>query len=324
MTKYAKFIDEVPTREEALKLLQSSGSDVMALLYTADMIREKYCGEELHICTLTNAKSGKCSENCKFCAQSSHYDTNCSEYPMLSVEKIEEEYKRAVESGAEHFDIVASGRDLKKGTIEFETIIKFLEGKKGEELKFCISAGNIGEEEGEILKKAGLSRYHNNIQTAPSKYRELVATTHKIEDRISAIKAAKEAGLEVCCGGIIGLGESEEDRVEMAFALKELNVDSIPVNILTPIKGTPLEESSRVNIVDVLKTIALFRIVLKDRVIKVAAGREKLMKDFMGTLFMAGANGMLVGGYLTINGREIEEDRKFIKNIEEIWKKKLK
>ncbi len=321
MTKYVKYIDEIPTKEEALELLNLKGSDITALLYVADRVREKYCGDEMHICTITNAKSGKCSENCKFCAQSSYYETNCNEYAMADIEKLNSEYLRSIESGAEHFDIVASGRDLIKGTVEFETIVKFLESKRGDKIKFCISAGNIGDEEAKILKKAGLARYHNNIQTAPSKYSELVATTHSVQDRISAIKSAKSNNIEVCCGGILGLGENMADRVEMVFALKELNVDSIPINILTPIKGTPLESSKQLEVSDILKTVALFRIVLKDKILKIAAGREKRMKDFMGTLFTAGANGMLIGGYLTINGRSIEEDKKFVESIINMWKK---
>lgn len=196
-----------------------------------------------------------------------------------------------------------------------------MESKRGDKIKFCISAGNIGDEEAKILKKAGLARYHNNIQTAPSKYSELVATTHSVQDRISAIKSAKSNNIEVCCGGILGLGENMADRVEMVFALKELNVDSIPINILTPIKGTPLESSKQLEVSDILKTVALFRIVLKDKILKIAAGREKRMKDFMGTLFTAGANGMLIGGYLTINGRSIEEDKKFVESIINMWKK---
>ena len=151
MTKYVKYIDEIPTKEEALELLNLKGSDITALLYVADRVREKYCGDEMNICTITNAKSGKCSENCKFCAQSSHYETNCNEYAMADIEKLNSEYLRSIESGAEHFDIVASGRDLIKGTVEFETVVKFLESKRGDKIKFCISAGNIGDEEAKIM-----------------------------------------------------------------------------------------------------------------------------------------------------------------------------
>ena len=170
------------------------------------------------------------------------------------------------------------------------------------------------------MKKAGISRYHHNIETSPRFFTKIV-TTHTFKERLDTIKAAKEVGLEVCSGGIIGMGETWRDRIEVALLLKELNVDSVPINILVPIDGTPLAGTNKISCTDAIKTIAIFRIILKDKVVKLAAGRESVLKDFQAAAFMSGANGMLIGGYLTVRGREIAEDHKLIKEIKETWKR---
>lgn len=313
-----KYLNEEITKEEAVKLFNLKGSKLMELFTVANKIREKYCGNEIHHCTITNAKSGKCSEDCKFCAQSARYNTNLKTYEFKDEEVLEEEYKRANELNSENFGIVTSGKSIKKGSKEFEKIKEFLIKNKGNS-KPCASIGLLNYEEFLELKEAGLTRYHDNIQTSIDKYGEIVATTHSVEDRINSIKAAKKAGLKVCSGGIIGMGESYEDRVNMAFTLKELEVDSVPINILNPIKGTPMGEREILSADEILKTVAIFRIILKDKTIKIAAGRETILKDFMGLAFMSGANGLLVGGYLTLKGRSVEEDENFIKNLKKMW-----
>ena len=171
-----------------------------------------------------------------------------------------------------------------------------------------------------MLKEAGLVRYHHNIETSPNFYKKIVST-HSFKERIRTIEAAKAVGLEVCSGGIIGMGETWPDRLNMALILKKLGVDSIPLNFLVPIKGTPLEKTKSITVSDAIRTIAIFRIILKDKAIKVAAGRESVLGDFQSLGFMAGANGMLIGGYLTVKGRSIEEDYKLIRQIKEVWKK---
>lgn len=312
-----KFTDREITREEAVNLLKLKGSDIGELLNTANKVREKYCGNEIHLCTITNAKSGKCKENCKFCAQSAYYETGVKTYELKQKEVLLDEYKKAKESGASHFDIVTSGKNPTEE--EFQIIKEFLKETDGE-LNLCSSLGVLTLERAEELKKSGLNRYHTNIQTSESKYSELIATTHNFQERINTVKNAKKAGLEVCCGGILGMGESIEDRVDMAFTLKELGVDSIPINILNPIPGTPHGEREKMPINEILKSIAVYRLILKDKIIKIAAGRESILKDFMGTLFLSGINGMLVGGYLTIKGRSIEDDKKFVEDIKKLWK----
>jgi biotin synthase len=240
-------------------------------------------------------------------------------YPLKKKEEILEAAKRAKEIGAERFDIVTSGAAVSKEELGIicDTINE-ITAKIG--IKMCASLGSLDEESLRLLKQSGLSRYHHNIESSPT-YFPKIATTHTFQDRINTIIAAKKTGLEVCSGGIIGMGESLNDRVGMALCLKELDVDSIPINILVPIKGTPLQIQEQLSCTEAIRAIALFRIILKDKIIKIAAGRESVLKDFQALAFMAGANGMLIGGYLTIRGREVEEDKKLINEIEDLWRR---
>jgi biotin synthase len=182
----------------------------------------------------------------------------------------------------------------------------------------CASLGKLDRDDLRLLKNAGLSRYHHNIETS-ARYFSQIVTTHTFSERLETIKAAKCAGLEVCSGGIIGLGESWEDRIDMALTLKELEVTSVPINILVPIRGTPLQKISALACIDAIKTIAIFRIILKNQIIKLAAGRESLLGDFQAMAFLSGANGMLIGGYLTLAGRSPKDDWRLVKEIEKAW-----
>lgn len=317
-----QFIDKEITKDEAMELTKLTGAKLVELLSVANKIREKYCGNTLHTCTISNAKSGLCQEDCKFCAQSAHYATNVNEYGFKEKEKLLDEYDRANDLGSSKFGLVTSGRSIKKGSKEFEEVKEFSkEAKtKGKKANLCASIGLLDENEMLELKESGVTRIHNNLQTSINAYSKIVSTTHSIHDRINTIKAAKSCGMEVCSGGIIGMGETWEDRIDMALTLKELDVDGIPLNILTPIKGTPHGERDHLSMDEILKTFAIFRIINKKKVLKIGAGREGILKDFMGSAFMAGMNGMLVGGYLTIKGRTVEEDNILIKNIEAMWR----
>lgn len=316
-----KYIDEEISFEEALELSRLKGTKLMELFTVANEIREKHCGNNIDACTITNAKSGLCSENCKFCAQSAHYNTGIETYDLKDKEKLMEEYDASVAVGSSKFGVVTSGRGIKKGSQDFDEIKTFIKEakEKGEEVKLCVSIGLLNREELLELKEVGLTRIHSNLQTSVNAYKILVADTHNIEDRMETIKLAKSIGLDVCSGGIIGLGETWQDRIEMAFTLKDLDVDTIPINILTPIKGTPMEDKEPLAMDEILKTIAIYRIIHKGKGIKIAAGREARLKDFMGLAFMSGANGMLVGGYLTTKGRSDEEDKKFIEDLKKMW-----
>ena len=301
-------------REEILKLLELP---LLELCFLADRAREEVGRRRIELCAITNAKSGLCPEDCKFCAQSARHKAQAPIYPLKSREILVEEARRAKEMGAERFSIVTSGRALGwKEVREVAEAVREIREKVG--IKVCASLGMIEKEKLLFLKEAGLSRYHHNIETSPE-YFPKVVTTHTLEEKLRVIRDAKEIGLEVCSGGIIGMGESWEDRVNMAFLLRELEVDSVPLNFLIPIKGTPLEHMELISAEDAVRTVAIFRLILPDKAIRLCGGREKVLGDFQGLAFLAGADAMMIGGYLTVRGREAEEDRKLAREAERIW-----
>ncbi|MDO8489687.1 MAG: biotin synthase BioB [Candidatus Omnitrophota bacterium] len=288
------------------------------LIVKADNVRKQFAKDGVELCNILNAKSGTCSQDCKFCAQSARHKTGVQAYPLKSKVEMLDAARRAKKIGAERFDIVTSGDKLSKD--DFCKIVDVIsEITKKIKIKMCASLGSMGFDEFSLLKKSGLTRYHHNIETSPRFFKKIVST-HTFEDRLKTIKAAKRAGLEVCSGGIIGMGETMDDRIQMALILKELEVDSVPLNVLVPIPGTPLAEREVLSCEEAIRTIAIFRIILKDKIIKIAAGRESVLKDFQALGFMAGANGMLIGGYLTIKGRSVEEDLKLVKQVKKLWK----
>lgn len=292
---------------------------LLELVAIADKARRRFTGSKIELCSIMNAKSGLCAEDCKFCAQSSRHRTGISTYTLKAKEEMLRMAKRAKDIGADRFDIVTSGDKLSAEELNIiADAISEITKKIG--IKMCASLGNLDAKGFSLLKEAGLSRYHHNIETSRRFFPEIVST-HTYEERIKTIKAAKKAGLEVCSGGIIGMGETFEDRIEMALLLKELQVDSVPINVLVPINGTPLGGIQTLSAAEAIKTIAIFRIILKDKIIKVAAGRESVLKDFQAMAFMAGANGMLIGGYLTIKGREVKDDRKLIEEVSKLWQR---
>lgn len=302
-------------REKARILLEKPLAQLLAL---ADKTRKDYVGDRIELCNILNAKSGLCAEDCKFCAQSCRYKTGINTYPLKSIDEMLEAAFKAKEIGAERFDIVTSGNILSSDELKrIADAIALIRDRV--DIKLCASLGKLSAKDLLFLKSAGLGRYHHNIETSPG-YFSAITTTHTFKDRLETIRAAKAAGLEVCSGGIIGLGESWDDRIDIALELRDLDVTSVPLNILVSIKGTPLENTASLSPIDAIKTIALFRIILQDKIIKVAAGRESVLKDFQAMAFMAGANGMLIGGYLTIKGRSVDEDRLFIEEVEKAWK----
>ncbi len=301
-------------KKDIAKLLELPLAELIA---RANKIRKRFAGNRVELCNILNAKSGLCSEDCKFCAQSARHKTGAQAYPLKNKAQMLEAAKRAKEIGAKRFDIVTSGDKL--SSEDFSVIVDAIsEITRKVKIKICASLGSMGDKEFSLLKAAGLSRYHHNLETSPRFFSKIVST-HTFEDRLKTIKAAKQAGLEVCSGGIIGMGETMDDRIEMALILKELKVDSVPLNILVPIAGTPLADNPPLSCEEVIRTIAIFRIILKDKIIKIAAGRESIFKDFQALGFMAGANGMLIGGYLTIKGRSVEDDQKLVSQVEQLW-----
>ncbi|MFA5252548.1 MAG: biotin synthase BioB, partial [Phycisphaerae bacterium] len=266
-----------------------------------------------------NARSGLCSEDCKFCAQSAKHDADIPTYPLKDKNEIIEAAQNAKAIGAERFGIVTSGNRLTSK--ELNTVVQAISEIKNKiGIIVCASLGALEKSQLQLLKDAGLSRYHHNIETSRSFYPHIVST-HSFDERINTIKSAKQVGIEVCSGGIIGMGETWQDRIDMAYALKKLDVDSVPLNILIPIKGTPLEFVTPLSADDAVRTICIFRIVLKDKTVKIAAGREATFKGSQLKAFTAGANGMLIGGYLTIGGANLDADYALIEEIKNVWTK---
>ena len=297
------------SKEEAYKL---SIIDGYTLGKFADQIREKFLGNTFDVCSIINGKSGKCSENCKFCAQSAHYNTNVSEYSLLDKETILKEAIHNDSKGVLRFSIVVSGKKLSDKDVDvLVDVIKEIKEKTN--ISVCASLGLLSHENFQKLKKAGLERVHNNLETSED-YFENICTTHSYKDKINALKAAQNEGLEVCSGGIIGMGETIIDRINMAFDLRDLKVSSIPINILNPIKGTPLENVEQISKEEIIKTCALFRFINPKSFIRLAGGR-KLLDDKGELAFMSGINAVITGDMLTTEGISIDTDMSIISKL---------
>ncbi|MCK5835520.1 MAG: biotin synthase BioB [Lentisphaeria bacterium] len=305
------------SRELAMELINLEGNDVMDLLSLANKVKTKYASD-VHTCSIVNAKSGSCSENCKYCAQSAHYNVDVETYPLISREAFVEAAREVYKNGVKFYGIVTSGYGYPEVNDEFLEIIEAIRAIKKEmpDMHVCATIGNLGEEPIKMLAAEGIGHYNLNLQVAPERFSELVATTHTADDKLTTIKLLQKHGISVCCGGIFGLGETRTDRVSLAFTLKELNVAVLPINVLVPMPGTPLEDQPFAEPMEVTKAIAVFRLINPTKVIKLAAGRETVMKDFQGLMMLSGANGMLVGGYLTTRGRSYSDDQKFIEQVE--------
>ena len=271
--------------------------------------------KKVKLCSIINAKSGKCPENCAFCAQSKHHKTGVDIFPLLSPEKILEVAMKAEKNGSHRFSIVTSGTSVssekdKKKILEAVRLIK-----ENTSLECCGSLGIIDEKFMQDLKEAGLSGYHHNLETAESFFSS-ICSTHNYEDDVNTVKAAKKFGFYVCSGGIFGLGENWEQRLEMAYTLKELDIDSAALNFLNPIQGTRLENNDFLTPLECLKIIALYRFILFDKDIRICGGREFNLKQLQPLIFPAGANGLMIGNYLTTKGRSVEHDFEMIKELD--------
>ncbi|MFZ1037762.1 MAG: biotin synthase BioB [Smithella sp.] len=298
---------------EALELFIEAADHPWMILAAASEIREHFKGKEIILCGITNAKSGKCSEDCKFCAQSSHYETNVPSYPLKKAKQIVAEAKEAAKNGAEFFGIVTSGKRL-NAKKEWMEILKAIEGLRGIGISPCASLGIIDMEKANELKSAGLFRYHHNLETARSFFKN-ICTTHDYEDDVETIRAAKSTGLSVCAGALIGMGERISHRIELAETLRELNVDSVPLNILNPIKGTPLSHMKALPPMEILMTIAIFRFMLPAKDIKLCGGKEKNLRQLLPLGILSGANSLMTGNYLTTAGRDSSMDHEMILDL---------
>ncbi len=300
---------EMITKEEALLLYEEPLSP---LCQAADAIRNHFCGSGFDLCTIINGKSGRCSENCKYCAQSSYYRTDADKYPLLETEEIVKQAIYNDRSGVLRYSIVTSGRALNDSEVDSvcECVRSIL---KQTGLSVCVSPGLLNEEQYKRLKEAGVTRVHNNLETSRSYFPD-VCTTHTYEDKIAAIRAAQSAGLNVCSGGIMGLGETAGDRIDMAVALRELDIRSVPVNMLNPIPGTPYEKNKKLTTEDMCRIVAVYRFLLPGASIRLAGGRG-LLPDKGQSCFRSGSNAVISGDMLTTHGISIETDKKMIQQL---------
>ncbi len=302
------------SRDNALYLMQLDGDNVYDLFYWANRIRLQHFGHSVKACSIVSAKQGLCTEDCSFCSQSTRYHTGIEEFHLIDSSQILNAARCAEQAGSSSLGMVTSGHSIRNAH-DLDRIGKTIEHlAKSTPIQPHGSFGMLTKESAEALVKYGLKRINHNLETSEAFFPK-VCSTHSYHDRINTIRVAKAAGLEICSGAIFGIGEGREDRLDVAFTLKTLEVDVIPLNFLHPIAGTPLEDSVPLTPMESLKIISVFRFVLPNKEIKIAGGREKNLRDLQSWLFYAGANSMMIGNYLTTKGRKVEDDLQMIKDL---------
>ena len=300
--------------DQALELETLTHEELDYLFIGTNRIREQFKGQDVKICSIVNAKSGKCVEDCSFCAQSSSFQTDSPEYELMDVEEIVAAAKEAEAFGSNEFSIVASGTSLDDRK-ELDRVIEAIKRIKAEtNLETCCSLGLMPMEHLKELKEAGLDRCHHNLETAKSHFDKIVST-HTYEDEVNAVQNAKAAGLQVCVGGIFGMGESFAQRAELGFSIRDLGTQSFPINFLKPIEGTGLDHLEPLEHYEALRTISLLRLILPNIDLFVCGGREEVLTDQQERLFSAGANGILGGNYLTTKGQDPKRDIDMIEGL---------
>ena len=298
------------SKEEALKLVTAPLQDLCSY---ADEIRKHFYGNTFDMCTIINGKSGRCSENCKYCAQSAHYCTKIEEYPLLDSDTIVEQAHYNDDRGVLRYSIVTSGKALNDAEIEnvCQSIRRI---KEDTNVNVCVSFGLLNAKQFEKIKQAGVERVHNNLETSRNNFPN-VCTTHTFDDKIKAIKSAQSVGLNVCSGGIMGLGETMEDRIDLALSVRELGIKSIPINLLNPIPNTPYENNPILTNDEMCRIVAIFRFINPKSFIRLAGGRG-LLEDFGKRCFQSGANAVISGDMLTTtNGMTIDKDMQMVKSL---------
>jgi biotin synthase len=310
--KLLTYRDQI-TFEEACKLAFLEEEYFPQLLYLSNRVLREYRGKGVYLCSIVSAKTGACPEDCAFCAQSARARFPIASHPMLEPHAILEAAKRAERNGASEFCIVASGRgpDSKTFKMVLDAVSLI---RTHTSLSVGCSLGILTREQARLLYSAGVSRYNHNLETARSFFPR-ICTTHTYEERVRTAHLVKESGMELCSGGILGMGESIEQRIELAFELREVNPDIVPINLLNPRPGTALEGASLLEPLEAVKSIALFRLILPDKIIVCAGGREVVLKDLQPLALFAGANALITGNYLTTPGQEPEMDLAMIKKL---------
>ena len=290
------------------ELLNLYNSDLKELL----KISSVHIKEEIELCSILNARNGKCSQNCKYCAQSSHYNTDIETFPLVDIETVKKAALDAKKNNATRFAIVTSGKTPDES--DFDTMLEMIEHlNKIDGIKSCASIGILNEQQAQKLAKTGLKRFHHNINTAGSYYPE-VCTTHSFEERLNTCKLVKKYGMELCCGVILGMGETIEQRIEMALTLADIEPDSIPINILMPVKNTPFENyQDKIDEENILRTLAVFKIANPNAVLRFCGGRMRLSLENQMLALKTCVDGIMIGNYLTKTGRDPVADMEMIK-----------
>ncbi|MCX7793715.1 MAG: biotin synthase BioB [Thermodesulfovibrionales bacterium] len=296
-------------RDEAIELSRLDGELLFDLFSEANKLRAFFRKNEVDLCAIINAKSGACPEDCSFCAQSARHKTGIDTYPLVKKDVVIAKAKEAKDNGVRRFCVVISGK--KAARDDLIKIGDMIEGIRKLGLIPCATLGLLERDELRFLKDHGLERYHHNLETS-ERFFPNICSTHTYKDKLRTIEAAKSTGLSVCSGGIFGMGEDWEDRIDMAIALRELGVDSIPINFLIPIKGTPLDSEGMLPPLEALKIVGLYRFLIPDKEIRLCGGRAQVLGEFNSMIFLAGADSMLTGNYLTTTGRTYSDDIKLV------------
>ena len=298
---------------EAEKLLNIPKTELKTLSNCANKITRKFQGDRIDVEQLSNIKKNYCSEDCSFCGQSAFFNTNIDNHQLLSKEEVVKQAKKASDEGAQSYCLVAAWREPTKS--DFKKVCEIItEINNNVGINIECSLGFLTPQQAMKLKKLGVKRYNHNLETSRSKFPE-ICTTHTYQDRINTLKIARDAGLELCTGGIIGMGETREQRLELILDLSKLNPEEITINLLVPVPGTPLELQTPLPIDEILRTFAVIRFLLPDAIIKISGGREVNLEDDGEALLLSGANGIISAGYLTLSGNEMKKDLEMIRKI---------
>ncbi|MGB7768877.1 MAG: biotin synthase BioB [Verrucomicrobiia bacterium] len=304
------------SRDEALGLFNlESSADIFDLLSWANRVREHFKGNKIHLCSIVNAKAGACSENCSFCAQSSFHQTGSPRYGFVDPEPVQEAADEANKNGVTAVGLVAAWKGLNEGPLLDEVCDRVRELKASGKTRPDVSLGIIKSQRvADRLKEAGVECYGHNLESS-RRFFPRTCTTHTYDDRLETIGHLKKAGIRICSGGIIGMGETREDRCDLAFALKEIGANVVPINILNPIPGTPFAKNEPLSVLEILKTIACFRFILPRQEIMIAGGRTVNLRDAQSMIFLAGASALMVGNYLTTLNQPVEKDLQMLKDL---------
>ena len=299
--------------DDALGLLAAARCDPWPVWLAADRIRRRFRGRTVHLCSIVAARVGRCGEDCRWCAQSAHWETGVPPHDLLCAKDVVRAAEAAEAVGARHLGLVSSGGRLSDA--EFDGVLDAGRAvRETTSLDVCASLGAVTVDRVRRLREAGFARYNHNLETS-ARHFPRVCTTHTWEDRRRSARAVVEAGLELCCGGLFGIGETDEDRVDLALSVRDLGATVVPLNFLHPMPGTPLADAAPLSPAEILSIVAMFRLVLPGQIIKVAGGRERNLRDLQCLMFLAGADACLIGNYLTTAGRPAEEDLAMIRNL---------